>query len=778
MKPLLKPRRFTPTRLKALFRHRRIKRSGLKGLLLNPTSLTLCTIFVVIGLYAVGTPILDAIELNWLDLRFRTRGPIAPNPNVVLAVIDEKSLEVEGRWPWPRAKIAALVDALSRDGARTIGFDITFAEPDGNSRLDLVDKLAHKVDSLRVKVPELSEILDESRIDADNDRALANALGRSKAAIVLGYFFHMSEAEVGHKLDASAIQRQLRGIASSKYPLVMFTDQSAAEVPLHKAYSPQGNLELFTAVATSSGFFSVASDPDGVVRWMPLVIQAGEDSFPPLSLLAYWHYIGEPPIVVRIGEGGVEGVNVGDRFIPTDELGQLLINYRGPPKTFPHYSISDILGGKLPAGTFKDKIVLVGATSIGIGDIRSTPFAPVYPGPEIHATVVDNMLAGDFLARPRWSRIFDLIAIVTLPLLVLAVLTRLSAFAGLLFVVTLFLAFIGVAYELFVGAHVWLNMVYPVFALAGTYTMLTLYRYLVEERERRRIKETFQHYVSHDVIEQVLNDPGRLKLGGQERVLSVLFSDLAGFTSYSERYSPTEIIGVLSEYYDRMTEQVFANRGTLTAYVGDELMAIFGAPVLEQDHAKLACTAALAMRDARHALAAEWAKVGRPPLAARTGINSGLMLVGNYGSKYRFNYSVLGDQVNLASRLEQLGKPYGVEIMIGEGTADLLGGEFLLRELDKVQVKGRKQALRIYELLAVQGAVLPPNQAEMLSLYAVALAAYRSRSWDEAAAKFGECLALWPQDGPSRAMRERCGLMREAPLPEDWDGSYEHLTKG
>ena len=562
---------------------------------------------------------------------------------MVLAAIDEKSLEAEGRWPWPRSRIAALVDALSRDGARTIAFDITFAEPDQNARLELVDQLARKVDSLKLKVPQLADFIRESRIDADNDQALARALERSTAAIVLGYFFHMSEAEVGHKRDEASIERQLAGIASSKYPLVVLTDQRAASVPFLKAYAPQGNLEVFTAVAASSGYFSVASDPDGVVRWMPLLIQAGDELFPPLSILSYWHYLGKPQLAVRVRPEGVEGVQIGDRFVPTDEAGQLLINYRGPPKTFPHYSISDILGGKLPAGTFKDKIVLVGATAIGIGDIRSTPFGPVYPGPEIHATVIDNILTGDFLARPRWSKIFDLLAIVVLPLLLLAVLPRVSAFTGLFIVVALFSLFVGAAYELFVGAHVWLNMVYPVFALAGTYTMLTLYRYLVEERERRRIKETFQHYVSHDVIEQVLKDPERLKLGGQERVLSVLFSDLAGFTSYSERYSPTEIIGVLSEYYDRMTEQVFANRGTLTAYVGDELMAIFGAPVEEPDHAKLACAAALAMRDARHVLADEWAKTGRPPLSARTGINSGLMLVGNYGSKYRFNYSVLGD---------------------------------------------------------------------------------------------------------------------------------------
>ena len=276
--------------------------------------------------------------------------------------------------------------------------------------------------------------------------------------------------------------------------------------------------------------------------------------------------------------------------------------------------------------------------------------------------------------------------------------------------------------------------------------------------------------MSPDVIEQMLEHPEQARLGGQERVLTVLFSDLAGFTSYSERYSPSEIIGMLGEYFESMTEQIFANRGTLTAYVGDELMAIFGAPVEEKDHAKLACTAALAMRDARYVLADEFEKIGRPPLKARIGINSGLMLVGNYGSKYRFNYSVLGDQVNLASRLEQLGKTYGIETMIGEGTVELIGNDFLLRELDRVQVKGRKQALRIYELLGVAGAVLPPEQAQMLTLYASALDAYRSRRWDEAVALFGQCLALWPADGPSKPWRSAAARCATRPRPRTGTG--------
>jgi len=752
-------------------------RAFTKALLLNPLSLALAVIAIVVSLFAVGAPVLDRIELNWLDLRFRTRGPIAPKPTVVLAAIDEKSVEVEGRWPWPRSRIAALIDALSRDGAKVIAFDITFSEPDENSRLKLIDQLARKIDSLHVQAPQLSDFVRESRIDADNDRALADAIGRSKAAIVLGYFFHMSEAEAGYKQSETHVGRQLQSIANSHYPFVLYTVPSAASAPLMMAYAPQGNLEMFTAAAASSGYFTVASDIDGTVRWMPLVIQDGEDLFPPLSVLSAWHYLGKPQLVVRVGPEGVQGVQVGERLIPTDELGRLLINYRGPPKTFPHYSISDILAGKLPSGTFADKIVLVGATAIGIGDIRSTPFAPVYSGPEIHATAIDNILTGDFIARPRWSQIFDLLAIILVPLLVAAIVPRVNAFGGVLLVAGLFALFVGVAYELFVAAHVWLNMVYPVFALFATYLMLTLHRYLTEERERRRITKTFQQYVSPEVIEQVLKDPERLKLGGEERILSVLFTDLAGFTRYSEQYTPTQVINVLTEYYDRMTELVFASRGTIATYVGDELMAIFGAPVEQADHAKLACAAALAMRDARKVLAEQWAKLGRPPLSARTGINSGAMLVGNYGSKYRFNYSVLGDSVNLASRLEQLNKVYRTDIMIGEQTAELIGGDFRLRELDKVQVVGRTQALKIYELLGVAGAVLPPAREQMLVRYTAGLEAYRSRQWDGAAENFRQCLAAYPDDGPSRLMVERCRMMREKPLPENWDGSYEHLTK-
>ncbi len=719
--------------------------SLLKRLLLNPAALTAGTIGLSLALFALEPPLLEVIELNWLDLRFRVRGPIPAGPAVVIAAIDEKSLEAEGRWPWPRPRIAALVNALSADGAKVVGFDVLFAEP------------------------------VRSRTAAEDDAVLVDALQRSSAAVVLGYFFHMTESS-GYRLAPDDIARRLEAIAGSKYPLV-YSAAGSDSSPFIGAYAPQGNLPQFAAAASSSGHFSVASDADGVVRWMPLVVQAGEDLFPPLALLCAWHYLGRPRLSVHAGRYGVLGVQLGERFVPTDEDGQFFINYRGPAGRFATYSIADILGGRLPPGTFSGKIVMVGATALGIGDIRTTPFGPLYPGPEIHATVVDNLLAGDFIARPRWSKIFDLFAIVGLGLLVGLALRRSSALVGFLVAAGLLVFFVLCAYWLFVASLVWLNVVYPVFALASTYTTLTVYRYVIEERERRRLKAAFQHYVAPDVIDLMLQEPGGVRLGGHDEVLTALISDLEGFTSFSESRAPTEIIAVLGDYYAEMTEQIFAQQGTLVEYVGDEIFALFGAPVAQPDHAKRACASALAMRERRIALGDAWARDGRPRLRARTGITTGTLLVGNIGSKYRFHYGAIGDAVNLASRLEGINKVYGTEIIIGDPTAQLIGDDFLLRELDFVRVKGRHRTLRIHELLGAAGQAIPGEQKEMLGLYAMALERYRQRRWDDALELFRQCLVLWPEDGPSRTMEGRCRMFRDSPPPQDWAGTFEALTK-
>ena len=371
---------------------------------INPMSLTLGTILLVVALFWSGTPLLDLIELKTYDLRFLSRGHVQPSPAVVLALIDEKSLATEGRWPWPRSKLAALVDILSQDGARVIGFDIAFTEPDANSQLAFINQLAQKIETLAIQHPQLADFINTSKKQADNDMALANAIQRSSAAVVLGYFFHMSAAALNYRLEQQDIDQRLQRISASQYPFIMYEKKPDMRFgPFFRAYAPESNLDILTAAAAASGYFSLKSEQDGVVRWMPLVIQGGEDVFPPLAVLCAWHYLGKPQLTLQVGRYGVEGLQMGKRFIPTDENGQLLINYLGPPHTFAHISISDILSGKLARGSFTDKIVLVGATAMGTHDLKPTPFSPLYPGVEIHATVIDNILTQNFLARPAWS---------------------------------------------------------------------------------------------------------------------------------------------------------------------------------------------------------------------------------------------------------------------------------------------------------------------------------------------------------------------------------------
>jgi len=291
------------------------------------------------------------------------------------------------------------------------------------------------------------------------------------------------------------------------------------------------------------------------------------------------------------------------------------------------------------------------------------------------------------------------------------------------------------------------------------------------------LQDAFKRYVPPSVSEIIARDPQSLKLGGEERVLSVLFSDLVGFTTLSEQYAPTDIVTLLSEYFGEMTDELFAHEGTLKEYVGDELMAIFGAPVVQTDHAQRACSTALAMHRRLQELREEWTRTGRPALRARIGINTGGMLVGNLGSRHRFSYGVLGDEVNLGSRLEGLNNMYGTSLLVGENTEAMVRDQFILREVDRVRVKGKERPVRIFELIDHVGESLPAEKQEALRYFATGLEAYRAQRWQGALDLFAKAESLWPEDGPTQAMSERCQFYLDSPPGEDWDGVYEHIQK-
>jgi adenylate cyclase len=722
----------------------------------------------VLGIYYLDPHFLTILELKTLDLRFLSRGKVPTSDKVVLVTIDEKSLDELGRWPWPRTRMAQLLDALVKAEAGVVGFDIVWAEPDENSDLKSLTAVKQKLAELKLSNRELERYLAEALKRADSDRILADSLARSQRAI-LGYFFHFSPRE-----GAGEKEKDLPPLTS--FNLVKFTSEEAARVPLFEASYPEVNIPVLSQAAEGAGYFNIFPDPDGTVRWAPLVIKYQDRFYCSLSLAVLQKYMEGSPLALRIAEFGVEQMRLGKLSIPTNEEGRVLINYRGPQKTFPHYSATDVIHGRVPPKAFQGKIVLVGATAIGIYDMRVTPFEHVFPGLEIHANVIDSILQGHFLHRPNWITLVDMLVIAGVGLILGGLLTRVKALWGALIGGGLFLSVLALGKILFEGQGVWMNLTYPTLNLGFIYLGVTGYRYMTEEREKKKIRGAFQYYLTASVVEEMLKNPDKLKLGGEKKDLTVLFSDIRGFTSISENMTPEGLVKLLNEYLTSMTDMVFKHDGLLDKYIGDAVMAVWGAPLDQPDHAKRACLAALDMLDELHRLQKKWGAEGLPALNIGIGVNAGPMVVGNMGSDRRFNYTVMGDSVNLGSRLEGLNKVYGTNIIVSQMTFEKVQEEFLGREVDLVRVKGKGQPVKIFELLAPRARASADQQA-LAGVFHAALEEYRKRNWEKAREILQSLLARFPHDGPAKIYLERVETLSQNPPPADWDGVYTMTTK-
>jgi adenylate cyclase len=737
----------------------------------SPLKISILVIFVAVVLFLTNNSFFYFMELKTLDIRFLSRGNRVPGGEVAIAVVDEKSLSELGRWPWPRTVIARLIETLKKDGAKTVGFDVVFAEPDENSSLRELTEVLGEMKKSGIGDGRVTGLLEERKERADTDAAMARAVADA-GNVTLGYFFLTDPKEIGH-LSESAIEEGRANIVDSKYQIVQFDGQNPS-FPLIEAYAATPNIPVLSEAAENSGYFNYFPDRDGSIRWSPLVIRFREDFYPSLAIASIEQYMDWPPVILKIADYGVRGVQLGDVFIPTDEAGRMIVNYLGPSKTFPHYSISDILNGRVPPERFRDKIVLVGVTATGIYDLRVTPFSTVFPGIEIHASVIDNILHRNFLRRPGWTAIIDLAAVVVLGLVIVPFLSRLRAVAGLL--LALLVSGLYVMGNRFVFSHynLWLNLVYPLFTILAVYVGITLYKYVTEEREKKKIRGAFQYYLSPAVISEILNDPAKLKLGGEKKSLTVLFSDIRGFTSLSEKLTPEELVHILNEYLTSMTNVVFRHEGLLDKYIGDAVMAVFGAPIDQKDHAERGCRTALEMMAELRNLCKKWEAEGRPVIDIGIGVNSGDMVVGNMGSDMRFDYTVMGDHVNLGSRLEGLNKEYGTNILISEFTHEMVKDVFFCRSIDAVRVKGKVKPVRIFEVL---GEMKDREKwEERARLFEEALEWYRKGSWDEAVAGFRKVLERCPGDPPSKIYVERCGELKSHP-PEQWDGVYTMTKK-
>jgi adenylate cyclase len=743
-----------------------------KFLSVSPLKISIGIVFIVIILYFINFPFLHFMELETLDLRFVSRGVRAPGGETVIAVIDEKSLTELGRWPWSRATIAKLVDVLKDSGAKAVGFDIVFAEPEEHPIIDEITDIEKDLKRTGKINPGIVNVLNKKKKEADTDAILAKSI-KQAGNVTLGYFFYMSEKDIGH-MKAEAMDEAAKYIADSKYQLVQYFGKPLAD-PVMEALAVAPNIKPLSEAAENSGFFNAFPDTDGTNRWSTLAINFRDNYYPSLSMAVLEQYLDWPTTSLLMTDYGLEGIKIGDTVIPTDEAGRVLINYLGPIQTFPYYSIADIVNGRIDKAALENKIVLVGATATGIYDLRVTPFSAVYPGIEIHATVIDNILHESFIKRPGWTGLIDILAIILLGLAAVPALSRVKALFGLGVSLALIVIYMVINRFIFSQFNLWLNLVYPLLSIVLVYAAITIYRYMTEERERKKIRGTFQYYLSGPVIEEMLKDPSKLQLGGEKKDLTVLFSDIRGFTTISEKLTPEELVHLLNEYLTVMTDQVFEHGGLLDKYMGDAIMAVFGAPIDDPNHPTLCCRTALAMMDELGKLQKKWTEEGRPVLDIGIGINTGDMVVGNMGSQMRFDYTVMGDNVNLGSRLEGINKEYGTNIVVSEYTHERIKDIFFCRELDAVRVKGKILPVRIFEL--VGGPEKAEEWKEFIALYDEGLRKYREGNWDDAIRNFEAALKLRPDDYPSRMYIERCSTLKEHPPEGEWDGVYTMTRK-
>jgi len=712
--------------------------------------------------YIRGCEFVDYMELKSLDYRVKIKGREKPVDDVVIVAIDEKSIKEIGRWPWSRDVIAKGIEMLINMGARVIGLDIVFSEREEFKQKEKVIEFLNQLED-----EELRKNLIEVIQGINPDKKLIESIKRFRDKVVAGYFVFMSEEEIG-SIKIKWTDRYIKNSAVN----VLINSTPEIPVMVRKAVAVENNIPDIEASASHFGFFNAVSDKDGIYRKALLLLQIGDSIYPSLPLEMLRVYTGSN-IAVYATDGFVTKIKIGEYSIYPDEKGTLPLTFLGPGKTFPHYSFTDIINERIPEEKIRGKMVLIGATAIGIYDLRPTPVDERFPGVEIHATVIDNVLKSRPLKRYEWMWIFELLGIWCMFFVMGVMFLKTGPIPSILTSAGIIFFFNAFAFYLFLKYRIWVILIYPNISLIGLTLLMSFYKYFSEEKMKKMVKNAFSKYLSDKLVDIIVKNPEKLKLGGEKREISVLFSDIRDFTSISEKLSPEEIANLLHEYLTPMSEVIFQHDGLLDKYIGDAIMALFGTPVWMETHAIKACEAALSMMEKLDELNKHWEKTMGLKLKIGIGINTGECIVGNMGSDILFDYTAIGDTVNLASRLEGTTKFYGVGIVVSEFTVSKTDGKFIFRELDLVRVKGKEKPVKIYELV---GKEVTEEMKRFVSQFHSALSLYREGKWDSAIEGFKKCLETYPGDRPSKLYMERCLKLKEMKI-EKWEGIYEMEVK-
>ena len=690
-------------------------------------------------------PFLKQLE-NWTyDARLNFNRLDTIDERVVIVDIDENSLAEVGRWPWGRDKLATMVNNLfDHYQVNTVGFDIVFAERDESSGLEMFEQLASE------------ELKDDQRyLDALNrirpslrhDDIFANSLvGKN---LVMGYYFkaNLQEGETG-----------TTGLLPPA--LTRMDAQWSERLPINKAVGFGGNLEILQASAKSGGYFdNPFVDSDGVFRRVPLVQSYQGYLFASLALATAQAYLDTPGIELSVETSGAKG---GKEY------------YRGLQGSFPYIPAHEVLTRTTNPALLKDKIVLVGTSAPGLLDLRSTPVQNIYPGVEVHANIISGILDQRIKHKPAWTIGYEFVLLIVIALSMAMLLPMVSpVMAGATTVGISILIMLGTFFAW--NNNLILPLASPMFLVVLMFMWHMTYGFFIESRGKRQLANLFGHYIPPELVEEMSESPEEFSLDGENREMTVLFSDVRGFTTISEGMDPKQLTQLMNALLTPMTRVIHKNRGTIDKYMGDAIMSFWGAPMADSEHARHALYAAMEMIDELKIMQKDFQERGWPEVNIGIGLNTGDMNVGNMGSEFRMAYTVLGDAVNLGSRLEGLTKNYGVNIIVSETTKDAIP-EFVFRELDLVRVKGKNEPVAIFEPVGHKNDLAKEITSEITS-FKKALMGFRAQSWDKAEMDFFNLNRSYPDRFLYKVYLDRIAFYRQEPPGDDWDGVFTHTSK-
>ena len=721
--------------------------------------------FVCLGLF-LALRVWDPTPLEVLRVRtfdfYQNFHPREPTPQpIVIVDLDEESLAEVGQWPWPRTVVSDMVASICDSGAAAIGFDIVFAEPDRMSPA----KIATALHGL---TPEAKDNLMKL---PSNDQVLADTLKRCRVVLGQAGYFRVIERE-----SADVIKTPIAEIGGDPRPFLLnFIDMVR-------------NIPVLDKAGKGHGMFTLTPETDSVVRRVPALLRVGEPIFPTMAIEMLRVATGQKAIAVKSDKLGLTGVVVAKKLVPTDRHGRIWVHY-APSDPKRYVSARDTLNGSLAKDFFAGKLVFIGTSATGLLDIKSTPVNDAMPGVEVHAQLLETILSGDYLTRPgnaigaefSVALVSGLLMIFLMPLL------------GARWTLVLFVVVTGVltagSWYLYVEKGALYDVTFATLSTFLLYSLLTYANYSSEETQRKQVRTAFSHYLSPAMVEKLAEDPSHLVLGGETKDMTLLFCDIRGFTTISEQFDAHGLTSFINRFLTPMTDLIMSNGGTVDKYMGDAIMAFWNAPLDDPDHARHAGLTALAMMKRLGELNQEWEAEAKEegkkyiPVNIGVGLNSGPCCVGNMGSDQRFDYSVLGDAVNLAARLEGQSKTYGVDIVIGENTRNQSEGAAML-ELDLIQVKGKTVPVHIYALMGDEEFKESEAFTRLAASHEEMIAVYRGQDWKAAQGLMDRCREINGEPGLGLKLdvlyelyEERMAEFKESPPPEDWDGVFVATSK-